>query len=414
MKAKAVKTGLIAALAVLIPCLLCMGGMLLLPRMVGTTATPDADRFSSIAIPIQNSYSPEYPYLIARDADDPASLRTAELPTEAGELPYRILTSFSAIRRIAAAVNGLTYEGDTVSVTELSSLPHEAFRFFKKDGSPHVVTVYGGEYVAFDGASAAYRIRTGRQALTEALTAGYEAAFVPAANFPTRMIGVGTRFDNLNTFGQSSPTGLDGYGEYRRDYGTIPVTSVELEAYWIDFQRSGLGSKTLTVEDVFYLLSILPDVSKENVYFPAYWWRLSLTSSVVNNPLWPLLDAGYYSPYGPDGLPLSERERFANARDIFTNWLQVFSTRNAFVAYHDPFSSVMIPSSGAYPTQYWYIPGITEEFDDSELIAYTFRQQEALSFSCFRVTSDRIEYFEAGKEPVVMLEVGDPALTVIP
>jgi len=412
MKAKAVKTGLIAALAVLIPCLLCMGGMLLLPRMVGTTATPDADRFSSILI--QNSYSPEYPYLIARDADDPASLRTAELPTEAGELPYRILTSFSAIRRIAAAVNGLTYEEDTVSVTALSSLPHYAFRFFKKDGSPHVVTVYGGEYVAFDGASAAYRIRKGQESLSEALTAGYETAYVHSADFPARMVGVGTRFDNLDTFGQSSPTGLDGYGEYRRYYGTIPVTSVELEAYWIDFQRSGLGSKTLTVEDVFYLLSILPDVSKENVYFPAYWWRLSLTSSVVNNPLWPLLDAGYYSPYGPDGLPLSERERFANARDIFTNWLQVFSTRNAFVAYHDPFSSVMIPSSGAYPSQYWYIPGITEEFDDSELIAYTFRQQEALSFSCFRVTSDRIEYFEAGKEPVVMLEVGDLALTVTP
>ena len=414
MKAKAVKTGLIAALAVLIPCLLCMGGMLLLPRMVGTTATPDADRFSSIAIPIQNSYSPEYPYLIARDADDPASLRTAELPTEAGELPYRLLTSFSAIRQIAAAVNGLTYEEDTVSVTALSSLPHYAFRFFKKDGSPHVVTVYGGEYVAFDGASAAYRIRKGQESLSEALTAGYETAYVHSADFPARMVGIGARFDNLNTFGQSSPTGLDGYGEYRRYYGTIPVTSVELEAYWIDFQRSGLGSKTLTVEDVFYLLSILPDVSKENVYFPAYWWRLSLTSSVVNNPLWPLLDAAYYSPYGPDGQPLSERERFANARDIFTNWLQVFSTRNAFVAYRDPLSSVMIPSSGAYPTQYWYIPGITEEFDDSELIAYTFRQQEALSFSCFRVTSDRIEYFEAGKEPVVMLEVGDLALTVTP
>ena len=228
------------------------------------------------------------------------------------------------------------------------------------------------------------------------------------------MIGVGTRFDNLNTFGQSSPTGLDGYGEYRRDYGTIPVTTAELDAYWTDFLRSGLSSKTLTVEDVFYLLSILPDVSEENVYFPAYWWRLSLTFSVVYDPLWPLLDAAYYSPYGPDGQPLSERERFANARDIFTNWLQVFSTRNAFVAYQDPFSSVMIPSSGAYPTQYWYIPGITEEFDDSELIAYTFRQQEALSFSCFRVTSGRIEYFEAGKAPVVMLEVGDPALTVIP
>lgn len=410
MRGKALQTGLLAALAVLIPCLCLIGGMLLLPRMTGTPSIPDTDGFTPIAIPIQNSYSPEYPYLIARDAADPASLRTAELPTEAGELPYRILTSFSAIRQIAAAVNGLTYEGEPVSVTDLSSLPHEAFRFFKKDGSPHVVTVYGGEYVAFDGASAAYRIRTGRQALTEALTVGYEAAFVPAANFPTRMIGVGTRFDNLNTFGQSSPTGLDSYGEYRRDYGTIPVTTAELDAYWTDFLRSGRDSKTLAVEDILYILSILPDVSEECVYFPAI-PRLSLALLGVNSSL---LDAGYYSPYGPDGQPLSERERFANARDIFTNWLQVFSTRNAFVAYQDPFSSVMIPSSGAYPSQYWYVPGITEEFDDSELIAYTLRQQEALSFSCFRVTSDRIEYFEAGKEPVVMLEVGDPALTVTP
>jgi hypothetical protein len=184
-------------------------------------------------------------------------------------------------------------------------------------------------------------------------------------------------------------------------------------AYWADYLRSERDSKTLAVEDILYILSILPDVSRESVYFPGA-WRLSPSFSGLISPSLPLLDACYYSPYGPDGQPLSERERFANARDIFTNWLQVFSTRNAFVAYQDPFSSVMIPSSGAYPSQYWYIPGITEEFDDSELIAYTFRQQEALSFSCFRVTSDRIEYFEAGKEPVVILEVGDPALTVIP
>ncbi len=410
MRAKAIKTGLLAALAVLIPCLCLVGGMLLLPRMIGKNVSPDDTLFSPIVIPIEDHYSPEYPLLIAKDNADPASLRTAELPTEAGELSYRILTSFTAIRQIAAAVNSLTYEGDTVSAADLLSLPHYAFRFYKDD-TPHVVTVYGGEYVAFDSTPMARRIREGRQTLTEALTKGYEAALVHAADIPARIVGVGTRFDNLNTFGQSSPTGLDSYGEYRSYSGTIPVTTAELGAYWADYLRSGLDSKTLTVEDILYLLSILPDVSRESVYFPAF-RRLSPSSSSVNDPLWPILDAAYYSPYGPDGLSPSEqeRERFVNARNIFTNWLQVFSTRNAFIAYQDPFSSVIGSTLEVYPPQYWYIPGIIEGFDDSELNAYTLRRQTTLSFSCFRVTNDRIEYFEAGKEPVVMLTVGDPAL----
>lgn len=413
MRDKTVKMGMLTVFAVLIPCLFLAGGMFLLPRMIGENALPDVAGFAPIAIPIEDIYAPEYPILIAKDEADPASLQTAELPTEAGELPYRIMTSFTQIRQIAMAVNGLTYEEDTALVSALSSRPHYAFRFFK-DGSPHVVTVYDGEYVAFDSVSVACRIRDGQQTLSKALAKGYEGGLVHPTDFPARIVGVGTRFNNLNTFGQFSPMGLDGYGEYRYYYGTIPVTTTELHAYWADFMRSGLDRQTLTVEDIHYLLSILPDVSKESVYFPAFGY-FSLSSSGVKDPQMPILEACYYSPYSSDGLSLSEQERarFVNARNIFTNWLQAFSTRNAFLPDQNPFSSTIGSTLDWYPSQYWYVPGITKEFDDGELNAYTYGQQETLSFSCFRVTSDRIEYFEAGKAPVILLQVGDPSLAIV-
>ncbi|MBQ4065939.1 MAG: hypothetical protein IJD10_07550 [Clostridia bacterium] len=417
------KTYGIAALAILLPCLVTAALLLGFPHIAGRSRTVEPHLSSAVTspetntpfvddivadIPFSLNYSPEEMFWITPTADFDTLIGQA-IPSLASSLRYenvRIIADGEATQAAAEAINGLQYTTESVSLGTLDGIAAVTFRYSLNES----VTVYETGHIAFstwshaavtENGTACYKLLSDIYSRAEAkfgMLPGTYAYFCHIANLPKPSTSL------LQTGGAVYIIG--------DTYYVCPVTRREI---FLQFTSSSSLVHILTKEDVLYLVRLVEYLS--NVDGKALLVNtVGGADTVVDLAKFDggdILDGG--NKYLLDG-----GNKFYNQNVALLSWLSSLSSINALCSVRTVLTSeneiISALVTEAVTEDFWFFPNMTDLKRPTLLPDhYTgVEDRSHLDFPCFHFTKTGIVYYPSLAQNVPVRLTGNGLTIEIP
>jgi len=383
------KTYGIAALAILLPCLVTAALLLGFPHIAGRSRTVEPYLSSAVTspetntpfvddivadIPFSLNYSPGEMFWIVNSASSDAMLGQS-IPSLASSVVYpnvRIIADGEATQAAAEAVNSLQYTTESVSLGTLDGIAAVTLRYSLNES----VTVYETGHIAFstwshaavtENGTACYKLLSDIYSRAEAkfgMLPGTYAYFCHIANLPKPSTSL------LQTGGAVYIIG--------DTYYVCPVTKREI---FLQFTSSSDLFHVLTEEDALYLIRLVEFLS------------LSKGKALIVNALSEGADIVI------DLAQIDGDDARSRQHSALLSWLSSLSASNALCsvrtvlnAENKVISAILMQADGG---DFWFLPRMTSLDTPSLLLNHYLdvEDRSALDFPCFHFTKTGIVYY---------------------